>query len=618
MKTSIRMRLIRLSCFCTIFALLLVGTLAETSSFWLTIKNAEKLGSYATTACAGTLAEEINYITDCLENAEPSAEGDNTFDNIFYYGENSGYDYSSVNDELEAMEANEAILTTPVINEDGKRVILAAKKLSDNTIIGELSYEYFVAILDAIRINHGDVGFIVNGKGDLILSNDYNLTNCNINVSEKYGHNKIINDLSNNNEGHTILKNSQLNSGKKMLYSYQSVKGTSYNVIYGTDYSTLLSNFNRFLIIVLAFAFFIIMLATYITLKISHNISHSINVSVERLIKMSEGDLASDVTVNSRGDETQLLSEAMHSTVHSVASYINDIDNVLSEMSEGNLTISSEVEYAGEFMKIKDSLEKIRYGLYDTIKNIQDAGAEVRASADMLSSSAQVLAQNTTEEAATIEEINSMSHDIENHIHFNTDNTMKASEFLQSVVKNIENGSKTMSEMSVSMEEIKKTSDEIHNIVKIIDDIAFQTNILALNAAVEAARAGEAGKGFAVVADEVRNLAGKSAEAANNTMELLTKSVNAVSTGSQLTTETEDSFRSISESIMEFENLMNKITQSSLSQSDSIKMINAGLEQITNSIQANSASAEESAASSQQLQSHAEILSRQLERFTLD
>ena len=197
-------------------------------------------------------------------------------------------------------------------------------------------------------------------------------------------------------------------------------------------------------------------------------------------------------------------------------------------------------------------------------------------------------------------------------------NVKTATRYVEQAVENVKDSSVHMGQLNEAMTNIGAASDQITNITKVIEDIAFQTNILALNAAIEAARAGNAGKGFAVVADEVRNLAAKSAEAAKKTAELIQRSVATVAEGTQAA----EKASLILKSVEEKANLVNesiiKIDRASAEQAIAIEQIRQGLTQVSAVIQTNAATAEENSATSEEMSAQAATLREEVGRFKLD
>lgn len=176
---------------------------------------------------------------------------------------------------------------------------------------------------------------------------------------------------------------------------------------------------------------------------------------------------------------------------------------------------------------------------------------------------------------------------------------------------------KEMASLNEAMTSINETSEHIGNIIKTIEDIAFQTNILALNAAVEAARAGEAGKGFAVVADEVRNLASKSADAAKTTTTLIQQSLEAVHNGSHIADSTSEALSSVEKRAHGVEEAVNQISAASEKQAGMIEHIKTSIDQISCVVQTNSATSEESAAASEELSGQASMLKELMGMFSI-
>ena len=222
-----------------------------------------------------------------------------------------------------------------------------------------------------------------------------------------------------------------------------------------------------------------------------------------------------------------------------------------------------------------------------------------------MASASEALAQGSTEQASAIEEITASIDDIAEKTKQNASQANAAADMMAKTIAEVKKGNEEMQHMVVAMKEINDSSENISKIIKVIDDIAFQTNILALNAAVEAARAGDAGKGFAVVAEEVRNLAAKSAAAAAETAEMIEDSIRKVEAGSKIADETAKALEQITVDVQESEVIVTEIAEASNYQATAIAQIDRAIEQVSQVVQTNSATSEECAAASVELSNQA-------------
>ena len=248
------------------------------------------------------------------------------------------------------------------------------------------------------------------------------------------------------------------------------------------------------------------------------------------------------------------------------------------------------------------------------IEGLGDGAEQVTSASNEVSTSSQSLAEGSSEQAASIEETSSSMEEMASMTKKNAENAGHADTLMKDTNQVVTAANESMAQLTISMEDISKASEETFKIIKTIDEIAFQTNLLALNAAVEAARAGDAGAGFAVVADEVRNLAMRSAEAAKNTAELIEGTVKKVSNGSELVATTNDAFGKVAESSGKVGAIVAEISEASNEQSKGIEQVNIAIAEMDKVVQQNAANAEESASASEEMNAQAE----QLKSFVLD
>lgn len=334
------------------------------------------------------------------------------------------------------------------------------------------------------------------------------------------------------------------------------------------------------------------------------------------LKELAQGNLNTGMVGNYHGDYTMIKND-MNQTIAFLKRYVDEITDTLEQLGQGNLDQHLDTEYLGDFMAIKNALNDITSSLSTTMADINIAAGQVEIGSQQISDGGQALSQGTTEQASSIQELTASIEEVASETKKNAVHANEANELAQKVRTNAEVGNEQMNTMVAAMVDINESSKNISKIIKVIDDIAFQTNILSLNAAVEAARAGQHGKGFAVVAEEVRSLAARSAEAAKETTSLIEGSIEKVETGTRIANQTEVSLKEILNEIEKVTGLVGNIAQASNEQATEIAQITQGIEQISTVVQTNSATAEESAAASEELSGQSILLKQMIDQFKL-
>lgn len=375
-----------------------------------------------------------------------------------------------------------------------------------------------------------------------------------------------------------------------------------------SDSNTATANASTIMMIIFVLAGMV--LAISLGLFISNTISKPVKKMVEAAEKLAVGDVNASVEATSKDEIGELM-----------VSFSKMIDNIrnqafaVEKIADGDLTIEVKAKSENDLLGIK------LYELVETnneiLSNINSASEQVAAGARQVSSSSQMLSQGSTEQASSVEEITASMTEIAAQTKQNAVNANQANELAIHAQENAIQGNNRMQEMVKAMGEINDSSANISKIIKVIDEIAFQTNILALNAAVEAARAGQHGKGFAVVAEEVRILAARSANAAKETTEMIEGSINKVEIGTKIAKETADALTNIVEGVSKAAALVGDIAVASNEQATGISQINSAIEQVAQLIQTNSATAEESAAASEELSGQADLLKDSVSKFKL-
>ena len=483
---------------------------------------------------------------------------------------------------------------------------------------GDVQLNQVSQIVSAVQLEQTGGAFMVDmGTQTIIGSEDSSVLGSSLNelpVNSLYA--PLSAWIAANSYGiHTATAN-----GQTMYYFLEKIPSCNWLSVCFVPAAELMSAIPALTRMLIGVGCMSIILLISITYVMIHNM---VIVAIKKLDsvaqKIADGDLNISLEHKS-SDEFGTLARSfgrMEQRLKSYVDYIQEIAKVLNEIADSNLAFELTHDYVGEFSKIKKALDNISLSLNSTVSTIEQSAQQVSAGAESLSSGAQTLSQGATQQAAAVEELSATVADLSDAIDKNSKDARAISTSVNATEVSIIQSNERMQELIHSMNEINSSSMEIDKVIKIIDDIAFQTNILALNAAVEAARAGEVGKGFAVVAEEVRNLATKSQEAARSTANLIRASVTAVHKGSTIADETAASLLETVTDIKDITASINALAEFSESQAVSIAQVSEGINQIANVVMSNSETSESTAAASEELFSQAQLLSSMVAKFTL-
>lgn len=493
-------------------------------------------------------------------------------------------------------------------NEKGEKLVGAVT--IDATMLSVLLNEY--------AFGQSGYVYLIDQQGDVLIHKDMDKVIDGENVikigdsdSDYKEFSDTVTKLVKNDSGTTEYNI----KGEEYIVGYYTSQYFDGTVIMVTDVADFTSASTKALTNIIILGVVLMALTVLFSLIFAKRITKPIISTTNRLRSLAQGNLTDPVDVWYSKDELGVLSNSLEETIVCLRQYINLITVAITQISEGNLCHRMEGTFKGDFYKIKSTFNEILDSLSDTFASINLSAEQVNSGAVQVSNIAQSVSQGSTQQASAIEQLSATLNDVSKQITQNSADAKNAYNIVSQNTEAVDNCNTDMSKMLNAMNAINTASSEISKIIKVIDEIAFQTNILALNAAVEAAREGS--KGFGVVADEVRRLASRSAEAAKQTASLIENQAAAVSKGSQIAEETADSLNEIVEKSNTIKDLVKNISEASEAQTEAIVQVNTGVDQISAVVSANTSTAVGSASASEELSSQSLILKNMIARFKL-
>lgn len=651
---SIRMKIVACMLIAILTSLVIVGGISAWLNYTSTIDTLGQTMTEMADTAAERIEEELNaykniaYVTGCIPTLsdrtatveEKRAVVENQalshglqrgniigLDGISIL---DGKDYSDRAYVKSAMKGETAVSEPLVSKITGQLSIMVSAPIWEGGVPGKkvAGVVYFVPnetflndIVASLQVSPNGSAYILNNAGYTIAHKNMDNVKNRENTQEDAKTDKKLKDLA-DLEVRMTLGESGFGryeyGGSRKFLAFSPIEGTEgWSLAINAPTKDFTQSTVNGIIITIILMVVFLAISSYMAYRLARQIGEPVKDCAQRLRLLAEGDLDTPVHEIHTGDETQILADSARTLVRGFRLMIQDMDEMLAEMSRGNLTADSKCEeaYVGGYRGLLDSARKLSAQLSDTLRQINQSADQVSAGAEQVSAGAQALSQGATEQASAIEEQAATINDISGKIIATADRAGDVHSQSSETGREVEQCNEQMLELVNAVRDIGESSSQIGKIIKTIEDIAFQTNILALNAAVEAARAGTAGKGFAVVADEVRNLASKSAEASKSTSVLIEGSARSVEKGMKIADETAASLQKAVISTENTVKAVDKITEATAEQSQAVSQVTQGVDQISSVVQTNSATAEESAAASEELSGQAVILKELVGQF---
>lgn len=539
-----------------------------------------------------------------------------------------GFDATTRSWYQDAKAKNATVFTSPYMDTaTGSMIITVSSPIYENGrfagVLGcDITLEALMDILGNMKISENGYAvlvdnenkFMAHGGNDQFSPRVENGAAVITDVSSVTGDYEAV--LAHATNDTVYFDKNKDHDGKSKYFAFTKLPTTGWSLGYVIPTGDVSSQFTGNAIFFAVLCIGLIIIGDLIVILVSKNQTKPLKEITKVAERMANGDLSASFDYDSNDEIGKLINSLAVST--SVTQrYLNDISAKLESLSQGDFTVEVTEDYIGDYVYIKQSLEKIIHSMRHALGEIEVVSKQVDIGAQSVSHSSVSLAEGVATQTDSLKKLGDEISSMIERVRETDKDTAVASDLANNAKTKIEESSKEMEELLEAMRDISKMSEETVKIVSTIDDIAFQTNILALNAEIEAARAGEAGKGFAVVADEVRNLAGKSAEAASRTSELLHHTGDAVKSGAELAESTAESLKEAVGNTVSVDQKIIHISTTTREERKFMKGIEENIRTIYELVESTSETAQSGAAASEQLSGQAAALNEQLDKFKL-
>ena len=481
-------------------------------------------------------------------------------------------------------------------------------------VIGVYKYDTLNDVISSINLGEHSTAYMVDRQGNITGHPDQSLVLSGSTLAQLGG--EDTESLSRITAGETGATEFPVN-GEHILVAFSPIRGTQWSLVLHIPEADYSHTINGAMLLAVTATLAVLIISILLVLHLARSISRPVRSVTSRIVSLSDGDLHTTVTPVRSKDELEILTQTLGTTVESLNNYISDIQQVLTKVADGNLCVTPQMDYRGDFTLIRNSLRTIIQSMHDTISGFRSATAQLAHMSEELNGQSSQLHQASMEQNQSTEELVCEVSHVKEQLSNVTESTRQTRTKTAEIAQCIQDANTQMTSLSSAMDNINANAEEITKIAKAIEDIAFQTSILALNASIEASRAGSAGKGFAVVAAQVKDLASKSAEAAQNATEMVAHTSNMIQTGVRLTADTADSLRAISSVSDEITAISDRLVTAVQDQKNALSIMDERIETISGIADQNLQNASEIDQSSGMLAREAETLQSHVRKFVL-